>query len=42
MKPGPKMGEVLEVLREAQAAGKVATRDEALAYIERLLTPSKR
>lgn len=42
MKPGPKMGEVLEALREAQAAGKVATRDEALAYIEQLLTPSKR
>lgn len=42
MKPGPKMGEVLEALREAQATGKVATRDEALTYIGRLLTPAEK
>lgn len=34
--PGPKVGEVLESLREAQATGKVRTREEALAYIVRL------
>ncbi len=33
MSPGPKIGEVLEVVREAQAAGEVATREEALSYI---------
>ena len=33
MKPGPKFGEVLEAVREAQAAGEVATRDEAVSYI---------
>ncbi|MEX2161612.1 MAG: HD domain-containing protein [Anaerolineales bacterium] len=30
--PGPKVGEILEELREAQAAGEVRTRDEALAF----------
>lgn len=33
MKPGPKFGEVLEAVREAQAAGEVATREEAVSYI---------
>ncbi|MFQ6122974.1 MAG: metal-dependent phosphohydrolase, partial [Dehalococcoidales bacterium] len=44
MSPGPKMGEVLEAVREAQAAGEIATRDEALSYVEHLLasSPSKR
>ena len=38
MSPGPKIGEVLESVREAQAAGEVTTREEALAYIrDRLL-----
>ncbi len=31
--PGPIVGELLEVVREAQAAGEVATRDEALTLI---------
>jgi len=31
--PGPEIGELLEVVREAQASGEVATRDEALAYL---------
>ena len=34
MKPGPRMGELLEAVREAQAAGELATREEALAYIQ--------
>ena len=33
MSPGPKIGEALEAVREAQAAGEVASREEALAYI---------
>jgi len=33
MRPGPELGQLLEAVREAQAAGEVATRDEALAYV---------
>ncbi|MFH1381816.1 MAG: HD domain-containing protein [Chloroflexota bacterium] len=33
LSPGPKFKEVLEAVREAQAAGEVTTREEALAYI---------
>lgn len=33
MSQGPKIGEVLEAVREAQATGEVATREEAVAYI---------
>lgn len=32
LKPGPRVGELLEAIREAQATGKVSTREEALAY----------
>jgi hypothetical protein len=39
--PGPKIGEVLEAVREAQAAGEVTSREEALAYIEQILASSK-
>ena len=44
LNPGPEIKRILEVVREAQAAGEVTTREEALACIERLLTspPSKR
>ena len=42
LSPGPKIGELLEAVREAQAAGEVTTRQEALAYIEHLSTPSER
>ena len=44
MSPGPKIGEVLEAMREAQAAGEIATREEALSYIDHLIasSPSKR
>ena len=39
MKPGPKIGEILEAVREAQASGELTTRQEALSYIrEHLLT----
>jgi putative nucleotidyltransferase with HDIG domain len=34
--PGPKIGEILERLREAQAEGKVGDRAQALAYVARL------
>jgi tRNA nucleotidyltransferase/poly(A) polymerase len=32
LEPGPRVGEVLEAIREAQAIGKVNTREEALEY----------
>jgi poly(A) polymerase len=39
MKPGPRMGELLEAVREAQASGELSTREEALALVrERLET----
>ncbi len=37
LKPGPQIGELLEALKEAQAAGEVTDRQEALRYIARLL-----
>ncbi len=33
LKPGPRVGEILEAIREAQATGKVSTRDEALDFV---------
>jgi len=39
LNPGPKIGKLLEAVREAQASGEIATREEALSYIrEYLLT----
>jgi poly(A) polymerase len=38
MGPGPKIGELLEAVREAQASGELATREEALAYLRELLS----
>ena len=32
LSPGPQIGAVLKAIREAQATGKVTTRDEALAF----------
>lgn len=32
LKPGPRVGEVLEAIREAQATGKISTREEALTF----------
>jgi poly(A) polymerase len=37
LSPGPRVGELLEALREAQAAGEVTSRQEALHYVEQLL-----
>ena len=37
LKPGPKIGEVLEAVREAQGAGDLSTREEALAFARRHL-----
>jgi poly(A) polymerase len=37
IKPGPRMGQLLESVREAQAAGEVVTREEALALVRRRL-----
>jgi len=33
LSPGPKIGKLLEAVREAQASGEIATREEALSYI---------
>ena len=38
LSPGPRIGELLESLREAQAAGEVTTREEALGCIKDLIT----
>ncbi|MFW6125658.1 MAG: HD domain-containing protein, partial [Chloroflexota bacterium] len=35
--PGPRLGEILEAVREAQAAGEVMTREDALSFVERYL-----
>ncbi|MBN1440134.1 MAG: CCA tRNA nucleotidyltransferase [Anaerolineales bacterium] len=35
LRPGPQIGELLDALREAQAAGEVGSREEALALVER-------
>ncbi|MBI4284922.1 MAG: HD domain-containing protein [Chloroflexi bacterium] len=37
LRPGPPIGALLEAVREAQAAGELTTREEALAYIRRKL-----
>jgi poly(A) polymerase len=34
LSPGPKIGGLLEAVREAQAAGEVGTREEALSYVQ--------
>ena len=38
MSPGPQLGQILEAVREAQAAGELTTRQEALDYIRGKLT----
>jgi len=40
--PGPLIGQLLQAVREAQAAGEVTTREEALAYVKKLLMAEKR
>lgn len=37
LKPSPLIGELLEAVREAQAAGEITTREEALVFIRRQL-----
>lgn len=37
LQPGPRIGEILEAVREAQAAGEITTREEALACIRTLM-----
>jgi poly(A) polymerase len=39
LKPGPKVGETLEAVREAQGAGELSTKEEALAFARRHLEP---
>ncbi len=42
LKPGKQIGELLEALREAQAAGEVKTRDDAIEFARKNLTEDKR
>jgi hypothetical protein len=37
LKPGHRLGELLEEVREAQAAGEITTKEEALDYVKKLL-----
>jgi hypothetical protein len=39
LQPGPRLGDMLEALREAQAAGEVSDRDAALAFARGQLRP---
>ena len=41
MTPGPQVGELLEAVREAQADGEVATREEALSFVQKRLMARK-
>ncbi len=36
--PGPRVGQLLEAVREAQAAGDIATREEALVFVQKRLS----
>ena len=42
MSPGPGIGELLEAVREAQAAGEIASSEEALSFVRRRLSSSSR
>jgi poly(A) polymerase len=42
LSPGPRIGELLESVQEAQAAGEVETKEEALALVEKQLTLARR
>jgi len=37
LKPGPKIGQLLEILREAQLKGKINTKADGLKYIKKYL-----
>jgi hypothetical protein len=42
LSPGPKVGELLEAVREAQAIGELSTRDEALSFVRQRLSSDTR
>lgn len=42
LQPGPQIGELLEAVREAQAAGKIEDRSQALDYIRARLTENEK
>ena len=42
LSPGPKIGELLELVREAQASGELITREETLAFVRRQLVTEVR
>jgi poly(A) polymerase len=42
MSPGPELGQLLEAVREAQADGEVATREEALLFVQKRSTGQSR
>jgi len=37
LQPGPQIGNLLEQVREAQVTGEIATKKEALDWVQRLL-----
>ncbi len=37
LKPGPSLGRILDAVKEAQAAGEITSRDEALSYVKNRL-----
>jgi poly(A) polymerase len=41
LNPGPEVGKLLEELKEAQAAGEITTREQAVAYVKHLLSKMK-
>ena len=41
LNPGPEVGKLLEEVKEAQAAGEITTREQAVAYVKHLLSKIK-
>ncbi len=41
LKPGPKIGQLLEKLREKQLSGKIKTKEEAFAYLAKIIKNSE-
>lgn len=42
LKPGPRLGQLLEMVREAQAVGELTSREQALDYIRNAITEGKK
>jgi len=42
LKPGPRLGQLLELVREAQAVGELTSREQALDYIRNAMTEGKK